>query len=73
VLKNIFAGFLCWYFEEIELTLSFLAAEYCVMSSECWRHYLKSNSASVSSYLLKHAVITVKVITKMVLYTKFVI
>ena len=34
VLKNIFAGFLSRYFEEIELTLSFFAAEYCAMTSE---------------------------------------
>jgi len=34
MLKNIFTGFLCQYFDEIELTLSFLDAEYYAMTSE---------------------------------------
>ena len=36
---------------------TFVAAEYCGMTNEPWRHY-PENSASVSSYSLKHAVIT---------------
>ena len=34
VLKNIFADFPSLYFEEIELTRTFFAAEYCTMTSE---------------------------------------
>ena len=34
--EKYFAGFLSWYFEEIELTLSSFAAEYCVMTNECF-------------------------------------
>ena len=66
VLKSIFAGFLSWYFENIDETPSFFTNEYCAMTNERWRHYPNLS-------ILKSAVITVKVVTKIDLNTKFVI
>ena len=61
MLKNIFAGFLGRYFEEIELTLSFFA-----LRDEQWTltSLPEEHSASLYLYSLKQAAITVKVITK---------
>ena len=74
MLKTIFVGFLSRYFEEIELTLSFFAAEYCAMAGECWRHYPKSIAPHYNYlYSLKQAVTTVKLTTKIALNTRFVV